>query len=95
MEADNGREALDQMSEERPALVITDIKMPELDGFELLATLRRQYPQIPVVAISGYSDTAEIESHGFDGFLEKPVNLEELKSLVEEMIRPSAMSRGD
>jgi CheY-like chemotaxis protein len=85
IEADNGRDALMKMKTERASLVITDIKMPELDGFELLASLRRQYPQIPVIAISGYTDVAEIQSHGFDAFLEKPVNLEVLKSLVNDI----------
>ena len=85
IEADNGRDALMKMKTERASLVITDIKMPELDGFELLANLRRQYPQIPVIAISGYTDVAEIQSHGFDAFLEKPVNLEVLKSLVNDI----------
>ena len=37
-----------------PDLVITDIRMPEVDGVELLVTLRNRYPQIPVLAISGY-----------------------------------------
>ncbi len=86
VEADNGRQALAKMKEEHAGLVITDIKMPEVDGFELLASLRRQYPQIPVVAISGYTDVAEIQSHGFDAFLEKPLNLEVLKSLVNGIL---------
>lgn len=85
IEADNGRDALMKMKTERASLVITDIKMPELDGFELLVSLRRQYPQISVVAISAYTDVAEIQSHDFDAFLEKPVNLEVLKGLVNDI----------
>ena len=53
-EAANGKEALLKVSQRQPDLVITDIKMPEMDGFTLLAHLRERCPELKVLAISGY-----------------------------------------
>lgn len=84
VEAENGAQALDVVQELKLDLVITDIRMPEMDGLALLEVLRAQYPQLPVVATSGYLDAEEIEEHDFDGFLEKPVSLDAFRDLVEE-----------
>ena len=86
LEAEDGQQALDVVQEERLDLVITDIRMPGMDGLGLLANLRSQFPDLPVLAISGYLDAEELQEYDFDGFIEKPVNLEQLQILVEETI---------
>ena len=86
MEAGNGREALELARKETPDLVITDIRMPQMDGFTLLTHLRDLYPDLPVLAISGYVDAAAAQEHAFDAFVEKPVRLEEFRKLVEETL---------
>lgn len=53
MVAADGFEALQKIREKVPDLVITDLRMPNMNGFELLAVLRSQFPQIPTIAISG------------------------------------------
>jgi CheY-like chemotaxis protein len=53
MVAADGFEALQKIREKLPDLVITDLRMPNMNGFELLAVLRSQFPQIPTIAISG------------------------------------------
>ena len=53
MVAADGFEALQKIRERVPDLVITDLRMPNMNGFELLAVLRSQFPQIPTIAISG------------------------------------------
>ena len=53
MLAADGFEALQRIREKVPDLVITDLRMPNMNGFELLAVLRSKFPQIPTVAISG------------------------------------------
>jgi CheY-like chemotaxis protein len=50
--AKNGREALDMVRESRPDIVVTDMEMPEMDGLELVATLNKELPQLPVVLIT-------------------------------------------
>lgn len=84
VEAENGAEALEAVQEHKLDLVVTDIRMPEMDGIALLETLRAQYPQLPVLAASGYLDADEISEHDFDGFIAKPVALDDLRDLVEE-----------
>jgi CheY-like chemotaxis protein len=83
LEAENGEEALTVIAEQQPDLVITDIKMPEMDGFTLLDNIRERFPDIPVLAISGYIDAEDIEGKGFNGFLHKPLQMDELRGLVD------------
>ena len=86
LEAGNGREALEIAREEPPDLVISDIRMPQMDGYALLNHLRQQYPDLPVLAISGYVDSSEVQDYAFDAFVEKPVRLGEFKELVEQLL---------
>ncbi len=51
--AEDGFEALRQLRETPPDLIVTDLRMPNMSGFELLAILGRRFPQIPVIVISG------------------------------------------
>ena len=85
-EAENGQQALNVLREEKIDLVITDIRMPEMDGFGLLENVRGQFPSIPVLATSGYVDAQELQASGFDGFIEKPVSLDELQKIVEDTL---------
>jgi PAS domain S-box-containing protein len=97
--AGNGNEALLAVMRAKPALVVTDIVMPDMDGVELLKTLR-QTPgtrNIPVLLISGQAaDEHRIEGfeEGADGFLPKPYTERELRALIGSMLR-SAQRRAD
>lgn len=53
LEARNGREAIRAIDEQRPELAIVDIFMPDMDGFETLGALRRQFPGVGLVVMSG------------------------------------------
>jgi CheY-like chemotaxis protein len=55
--ASNGHDALEQFSRHKFDLVVTDYKMPRMDGLELIANLRKRAPQLPIILISGYADT--------------------------------------
>lgn len=88
-EADNGQQALNVLCDEKIDLVITDIRMPGMDGFGLLQNVRGQFPAIPILAASGSLDAEELESAGFDGFIEKPVSLDQLQKIVEETLARS------
>jgi PAS domain S-box-containing protein len=97
--AGNGNEALLAVLRAKPALVVTDIVMPDMDGVELLKTLR-QTPNtrsIPVLLISGRAaEDYRIEGfeEGADGFLAKPYTERELRALIGSMLR-SAQMRAD
>jgi PAS domain S-box-containing protein len=94
--AGNGNEALLAVMRAKPALVVTDIVMPDMDGVELLKTLR-QAPGtrgIPVLLISGRAaDEHRIEGfeEGADGFLPKPYTERELRALIGSMLRSAQM----
>ena len=84
--ASGGREALDRFDKKKPDLVITDIKMPEMDGIALLGELRKRVSDLPVVAISGFVDENEMKKHPFDEVVEKPVTLADLRQLVNGIL---------
>lgn len=91
--ADNGLKALKLFSDnnERYELLITDIKMPELDGLTLAHKIRNIRADIPVIFISGFSnipdlnDIREITPH----YLKKPINYDELTALIRSMEKPA------
>ena len=51
--AEDGFEALVRIDEHQPDLIISDLRMPHMSGFELLSIVRRRFPEIPVIATSG------------------------------------------
>ena len=86
--AGTGQEAFALAQQLMPDVVFSDIKMPEMDGIELLAALRKHNPSVLTVIISGYSDfeytRAAIRNSAAD-YLLKPVNPEELKQLLHRL----------
>jgi CheY-like chemotaxis protein len=90
--ASNGEEALDRIAEQRPALVVTDILMPKLDGFALMYKLRTnpETNSIPVIFLSATYVTPEDKdfalSLGAARFLEKPVDTEEFLLTIAEIL---------
>ncbi len=82
--AGNGEEALELIEKQIPDVILTDIKMPFMDGLELSKVLCAAYPQIKIVLLTGYKefDYAKTAiSTGVSEYLLKPVNISELKSL--------------
>jgi CheY-like chemotaxis protein len=82
-EARDGEEALEEIGDDPPDLVITDIRMPGMDGYALVKRLEERSPETPVLAISGYVSDADIVDYEFDAFLEKPMNLKEFRDFVD------------
>jgi CheY-like chemotaxis protein len=76
--AKDGFAALAQMHGALPDLIISDLKMPNMSGFEFLSIARRRFPQIPTIAVSGEFHPP-IEPLGViaDAFLSKPFSLDE------------------
>lgn len=94
--AHNGQEALDAIQRERPALVITDIMMPKLDGFGLVHRLRinPETREIPVIFLTAtyvaLEDKAFALNIGATRFIEKPVNFEHFLGTVQELFARNA-----
>ena len=83
----NGREALEMLHVEPAEVIITDVRMPDMDGIELLRNLREVSPDIGVVLMTAFAtvDTArEAFKLGADDFIQKPFDVEELKIIVKK-----------
>jgi CheY-like chemotaxis protein len=92
LSAHNGQEALDILEEEAPALIITDILMPKLDGFSFVQELRRnpKTQNIPVIFLSATYVTPEDRnfamSLGASRFIEKPIDTEDFLLTIAELL---------
>jgi signal transduction histidine kinase/DNA-binding response OmpR family regulator len=91
IEAAHGQEALQVLPKERVDLIITDLMMPWMDGFELLENLATNevYRTIPVLVVSARSseeDRERVLFHGINDFLQKPFNKTELKLRVRNLL---------
>ena len=90
LEASSGGQALLLASEHRPALVLMDIRLPDMDGMEALSRLRMdaRTASIPVLALTAQAmkgDSERFRQAGFDGYLSKPVDIDELLATVERL----------
>jgi CheY-like chemotaxis protein len=91
--AQDGFDALLQLRTMTPDLIASDLNMPNMSGFELLSVLRRRFPQIPVVAISGAYECGEAIPGGIiaDGFYAKGQHhFQALLATVADLIQTSA-----
>lgn len=99
LEARNGKEALEIVSKEYPDVIITDIRMPIMDGIDMIKQLRFDGNNVPIVILSGYSEF-EYARRGIEynviGYILKPIknnelleNVERIKSLLENKGTPS------
>jgi CheY-like chemotaxis protein len=88
--AEDGLKALEVLKQQIISLVVTDLKMPNMDGFELLAHIMQHYPDIPVIIITGYS-TPEMEQlareGGAVGYIAKPFLIENLARQILTTLR--------
>ena len=83
--ADNGREALDCVEDQRPSLVFLDMRMPVLDGWGFSEELHARGFDPPVVVMTTRDDAARIAQElGAAGFLAKPFDLRELLAIVNQ-----------
>ena len=88
IEAADGAEALKRIRETMPDLVLMDIQMPHLDGYDVLRHLRadEHLVRLPVVALTAYAmqgDRERVLEAGFDGYITKPVDIALLRREVE------------
>ena len=85
----NGAEAVEMVQEMRPDLVLMDIKMPVMNGYEAFDKIKAIDPTIPIIAITAYSLAEEenkIIEKGFDAYLFKPLNAEEFTRTVKKKV---------
>ena len=91
-EASDGQDALDRCARVRPDVILLDMRMPVMDGWEFARTYRdRPGPHAPIVIVTAALDVAkDAKDIGADGFLAKPFQLDELLDLVHHHSAPAA-----
>jgi two-component system, NtrC family, response regulator HydG len=96
--ANDGSDALGMVERDRPDLIVTDLKMPKMNGDELLRELRRDRPELPVIILTGQGDihsAVEAMKEGADDYITKPVDVSQLKDcIVRALTRPEPETDG-
>lgn len=98
--AENGNEALAQIGKEKPLMVITDIMMPEMDGYQLCEIIRnnREWADIPVILLTTLSDPGDVIRGlecGADNFVIKPIDVNYLLSRIKHTLTTSELRSFD
>ena len=95
--AGTGTEALAAVQEERFDLLLTDVQMPDMDGYELTTAVRRLEPELryrlPIVALTAHAmkgDRERFLAAGMDGYVTKPIRDEDLWEAIREVVGPAA-----
>lgn len=86
--AGNGREALALCQTELPDVVVMDLKMPDIDGFETTKLIKEKYPLVKIIALSTFNDEESVSKavkHGVDGFITKDLGLAELHQSIKSV----------
>jgi diguanylate cyclase (GGDEF)-like protein len=87
--APGGSTALKMLAEREFTFMLTDMKMPEMDGFELIKKTSRAYPKVSIIAMTGYSQGykyVDVINAGASDFIKKPFDLEELEAKIARII---------
>ena len=91
IQAKNGREALALIDKQRPDLVISDIRMPVMDGLELAACLKVRWPEMPIIFCTAFTETSYLLKAielGVVAFVPKPVDTDELLATIAKAVLP-------
>jgi len=92
LEANDGDVALEVLKENKPDLIVLDIQMPKMNGYEFIATLKtiEGCESIPVIVLTSNETMEDVfRLEGAKGYFVKPVNLEELVEKIKECLGPN------
>jgi two-component system chemotaxis response regulator CheB len=87
--ANNGREALAQLEKNKIDLVITDIRMPDINGLDLLVKIKKGYPQTKVIIMTAYGSSdvqKEANQRGSLYYVEKPFEISDIRKIIIDLI---------
>jgi DNA-binding response OmpR family regulator len=87
--ANNGREALTQLQNNRIDLVITDIRMPDINGLDLMVKIKKEYPQTRIIIMTAYGSSdiqKEANQRGSLYYVEKPFEISDIRKIIIDLI---------
>ena len=94
--AESAEDALGKVKKVNPDIIITDLRMPGMNGLQLLEKVKSAMPQVDVIVVTGHEDmnsaVTAMKSGAFD-YVVKPVNLKEVDALVERCLREQELNR--
>lgn len=93
--AENGKKAMEILDTFDIDVVITDLKMPVMGGFELIESMRKEHPTTPVVVMTAFNDVVargRLENLGVRHMIEKPVDLHAMADIVQRIEREQRIS---
>jgi DNA-binding NtrC family response regulator len=94
--AESAEEALGKVKKVDPQLIITDLRMPGMDGLQLLEKVKGSMPDVDVIVVTGHEDMSSavtaMKAGAFD-YIVKPVNLKDVDALVERCLREQELNR--
>ena len=98
--ASDGAEALELARQHRPDIIISDVKMPRMNGLELAGAVREMYPECQFIFLSGYTDKEYLKGAiklRAASYVEKPIDLEEVAAVLRQVICKAyaALHRGE
>ena len=88
--ANNGQEGLEAYRQDKPDVIVADIEMPVMDGYEATKEIRKYSAKVPIIAITAFayaSDEQRVMESGFDGYMPKPINARLLKAQLTEIMQ--------
>ena len=89
LRARNGREAVELCESHPVSLVLMDLKMPEMDGYEATRRIKQMYRELPVIAVTAYAmtgDEQKTEDAGCDGYIPKPFTREQILNAIRQFL---------
>jgi CheY-like chemotaxis protein len=94
MTASNGQEGLERLANARPAVVVSDVMMPVLDGWELCRRMQAdpRYRSIPVVLMSSVRTAPSLAGCRYAALVSKPFELDEMLQTISRLLNPNASS---
>jgi DNA-binding NtrC family response regulator len=87
--AADGEEGVTEIKNRRFDLVLLDIKMPKMDGFEVLKYIKKEQPEVKVIMLTGFADlknAIESKKYGAEDFVSKPYDLVDLLTTIERVL---------
>lgn len=86
----DGREAIEIFRKEDPQIILMDINMPVMDGYEATKEIRKYSAKVPIIAVTAFayaSDEQRVMESGFDGYMPKPINARQLQAQLKEIMQ--------